>query len=124
MLINDNKPVEPIEKKRTDVTRLNILLEMRDPPRSDARVRIEKEVAIVMDFREVSIPRRRQFGSVLDYTISRNPQEIGEERIVAVAPGLKVACHWINSEVAQKLASLKKLEEGAFPMIQGIAEVR
>jgi len=110
MLINDNKPVEPIEKKRTDITRLNILLEMRDPPRSDARVRIEKQVTIVMDFREVSIARRRQFGSVLDYTISRNPQEIGEERIVAVAPGPKIAGHWIDSEVVKKLPSLKKLE--------------
>jgi hypothetical protein len=63
-----------------------------------------------MDFCEVPIARY-QSGRVTKNPISRNPQEIGEELIVSLAPGLKVARHWINGEVVEKLASLKKLEQ-------------
>ena|SRR5689334_7228536 len=109
MLINDNKPVEPVEKERPNVAWLNILLRMRHFSRSDARVRIEEQVALVMDFREVPIAACQRDRMAKD-PISRNPQEIGEERIVGVAPGPKVAGHWIDSEVVKELPSLKKLE--------------
>jgi hypothetical protein len=75
-----------------------------------------------MDLSEVPIAGCQR-SLVANDPIAMNAQEIGEEFVVGVAPGGKVASHWIDSEVVKKLASLKKLEERAFPMIKGIAEV-
>jgi len=95
-----------------------------DPARCHPCVGIKEEVARVLlhNVVEVLRPIAQAGTAVFDELRTVNAEQAGEERKVFLLPTFQVARHRVNGEIVQNVTPLKRAEQTAFPMVEGVTK--
>ena len=122
MLINSKQTIGWLTKKKSDLPGPDVLLLLIHMPSGYACIRVEEKVALMDDLRKVwwAIEKGDLVADDLGLIDTQQPRKEG---VIGLGPLKEIAGHRVNGELSQYSRISKVLEEGALPMVEGVAQI-